>query len=343
MKKLHIIFYLFIPMAVNSAQWYTAKQESIDIYRQLNGEIEAVNKATVSAQTAGRVSKLNYDVDDIVTKGSVIVEFTNSEQKSRLQQANANAQAAKVAFEQAQIDYKRTKEILQKKLIAKSELDQALSNSNALEAKYKAAQAAVATATKQFEYTIIRAPYDGIVTERFVELGETVNPGTKIMEGLSLDKLRVVTYVPEKIINQVKSNPQAVVKVGNDKIHASTITIFPYADKMSRTFKTRIEINSSEVKLFPGMTVKVAFKVGQIDHIVIPNSAIIHRSELTMVKVKHNNSSILRQVKLGTEHEDGMTIISGLNVGEQVLLNPLSDNTLDHTIESTSAHSTDKE
>ncbi len=312
--------------SVSSAQWHTTKLESINSYRQLNGEVEAVNKATVSAQTAGRVEKLYYDVDDIVAKGSIIVEFTNTEQKAGLNQALSNAKAAKIAYDQAVTDYKRVKDIYAKKLVAKSQLDQALSNKNALEARYKAAQAAVISAKKQNEYTVIRAPYDGIVTKRFVEQGEVVNPGTPIMEGLSLNKLRVVTYIPEKIINQVKANPTAKVIINDKQFDTKNITIFPYADRMTRTFKTRIDLDTGDTSLFPGMTVKVAFKVGEKHTIIIPHSAVIHRSELTMVYVKSGNTKVLRHIKLGSTHGENIEVVSGLSPDEEILLNPLSEN-----------------
>ncbi len=329
-----ILFAAFILIFINTqslAQWQEVEQETVNDYRYLNGEIEAVNKATVSAQTAGRVQKLNYDVDDFVAKGSVIVEFTNSEQTAALNQALENAKAAKIAFEQAQVDYVRIKGIYEKKLVAKSQLDQALSNQNSLQAKYKAAQSAMVTAKKQKEYTIIRAPYDGIVTKRFVEIGEVVNPGSPIMEGLSLNQLRVVTHIPEKIINAVKLNPDAKVVINNVQIKAKNITIFPYADRSSRTFKARIDIDTKEGQLFPGMTVKVAFKVGEKQAILVPHNAVIHRSELTMLTIKQGNKSILRHVKLGSFHGDKIEIISGLNNNEKVLMNPLSEATLDNT------------
>ena len=323
MKTLTLLI-LTLVQTTTFAQWYQTKIETIDSFRQLNGEVEAVNKATVSSQTAGRVEKLHYDVDDFVAKGSVIVEFTNTEQKANLNQALSNAKAAKIAFKQAVTDYERIKDIFAKKLIAKSQLDQSLSNKNALQARYKAAQSAVVSAKKQLDYTIIRAPYDGIVTKRFIEQGEIVNPGTAIMEGLSLNKLRVVTYIPEKIINHVKNNPIANVQIDNKQIQASNITIFPYADRSSRTFKARIDIDAQEAGLFPGMTVKVAFKIGDKQALVIPHNAVIHRSELTMVYVKSGSSKILRHVKIGSTHGENIEIISGLNAGEQVLLNPLA-------------------
>ena len=326
MKTLLLLILIIIQTTVN-AQWYQTKLETIDSFRQLNGEVEAVNKATVSAQTAGRVEKLFYDVDDFVAKGSIIVEFTNTEQKARLNQTLSNAKAAKIAFEQALTDYKRVKDIFAKKLVAKSQLDQALSNKNALEARYKAAKSAVISAEKQQEYTTIRAPYDGIVTKRFVEQGEVVNPGTPIMEGLSLNKLRVVTYIPEKIIDKVKANPTAKILINNKQYETKNITIFPYADRMTRTFKTRIDLDTGDTPLFPGMTVKVAFKVGEKQSIIIPHNAVIHRSELTMVYVKSGDNKLLRHIKLGTSYGDNIEIIAGLSADEDILLNPLSEKT----------------
>jgi RND family efflux transporter MFP subunit len=322
MKAFFILLFMQLPA---QAQWHMVQPQTIDIFRQLNGEIEAVNKATLSSQTNGRVEKLYYDVDDFVAKDSIVVEFTNTEQRAQLKQALANAKAAKITSEQAQIDYLRIKDIFAKKLVAKSELDKALSQRNSLLAKYTAAKAAVTTVEKQLEYTIIRAPYDGIVTNRYVELGETVSPGTPIMEGLSLNQLRVITHIPEKIINQVKSNPHAFIISEDEKIIASLVTIFPYAEQLTRTFKTRIELEESHSSLFPGMTVKVAFKVGEKQAITIPQSALITRSELNMVYIKSGDKKILRYVKTGSQHDNRIEIISGLNSGEQVLLQPLME------------------
>ena len=320
-----LIFISSLALAISPEDSYQVRLEKVNDYRLLNGEVEAVNKATVSAQTAGRVQKLYYDVDDLVSKGSIIVEFTNTEQKSKLNEAQGLAQAAKIAYEQAQTDYQRIKDVFAKKLVAKSQLDQALSNRDALKAQYSAAQSAVVAAQKQFEYTIIRAPYDGIVTNRYVELGETVNPGTAIMEGLSLNQLRVVTHIPEKIINQVKSNPQANIIVNSQNISADKITIFPYAEKSSRTFKARIDLNADKTQLFPGMTVKVALKTGERQALLIPQSAIINRSELSLVSLVVEGKKSLRHVKTGSIHGDKIEVISGLSPNEIILINPLGE------------------
>jgi len=322
-SRLMLLLFLFTSPAI--AQWMVITPQSVDQYRILNGEVEAINKATVSSQTTGTVERFYFDVDDFVEKGATIVEFTNIEQKANLKQAIAQAEASKIAYQQAITDYNRIKEVYQRKLVAKSELDRATSNRDSLKAKTSAANAAVVNAEKQLEYTVIVAPYDGIVTQRFVEQGEIVKPGTPIMEGLSLSKLRVVTNIPESIIASVKSNPEAKILVQNKEIIANNITIFPYADSKTRTFKTRIDFNADEEVVFPGMTVKVAFKIGDYQSLMVPLSSIVTRSELNLLYVKQGQNKILRHVKLGRTRGENVEIISGLNVNEEVLINPLND------------------
>ncbi len=306
-------------------QWVPARLADIPLRRILNGEIEAVNKATISAQTSGRVSAIHYDVDDFVPKGAIVVELTNTEQKAALRQAEANLKAVKAQYEQAASDYTRIKDLYAKKLVSKSDLDKAVSAHNALKAKMEAAKAAVEAARKQFEYTVIRAPYDGIVTNRYVEVGETVHPGKPIMSGLSLDKLRVVTQIPESIIFQVKKHAMAEVLLPNgEKVKAKKITIFPYADPATRTFKARIDIELENAALYPGMSAKVAFHLGTKKAVVVPAKAVIRRSELSLVFVKDNDNILLRQVRVGDHIKDQVEIISGLTPGELVAIDPWS-------------------
>ncbi len=307
------------------AQWIPAKAVEIPRKRILNGEIEAVNKATISAQTAGRVAAIHYDVDDFVPKGAIVVELTNTEQKAALRQAEANLKAVKAQYEQAASDYARIKDLYARKLVSRSDLDKATSAHNALKAQMDAAKAAVETARKQFEYTVIRAPYDGIVTDRHVEMGETVHPGTPIMSGLSLDKLRVVTHIPESIIFRVKEHEMAeVILPSGQMAPAKKMTIFPYADHATRTFKARIDIELKNTELYPGMSAKVAFHLGNKNAIVVPASAIMRRSELSLVFVRKGDHMLLRQVRVGDAIGDRREIISGLEAGEEVALNPWS-------------------
>ena len=305
------------------AGWQEVTSKSSPVFRYFQGEIEAVNRATVSAQTSGRVQKFYFDVDDYVKTGDTIVEFTNEIQKANYKKAKANLESVKVEFQQSEIDFKRTKEIYNKKLISKSLLDQSKSKRDGLKAKFNASLEAVKQAKEQLDYTIIKAPYNGLVTRRFVEQGETINPGTPIIEGLNLVELRVVTHIPEKIIHLIKRDPKINVSFNNILLKTKDVTIFPYADKATRTFKTRIDINSNGIELFPGMTVKVGFVTGKKSSLWIPKVAVVNRSELTLVYVQNGDDKHIRHIKLGDSNGILVEVLSGLSEGESVFIQEL--------------------
>ena len=156
-----------------------------------DGAVEAINQSTVSAQTTGRVVELPFDVGDYVEKDAVIVRITTTEQRARSGGAEAALAEAKARLAEAQLAFDRTKDIYEKRLVAKAQLDKAAADLDAARARAAAAQAALAEAREGLGYTVIRAPYAGIVVARHVQLGETVAPGRQLMTGLSLEHLRV--------------------------------------------------------------------------------------------------------------------------------------------------------
>ncbi|MEJ2452386.1 MAG: efflux RND transporter periplasmic adaptor subunit, partial [Gammaproteobacteria bacterium] len=113
----------------------------------VDASIEAVQQATVSAQVAGRITEINFDVDDYVEKGQVIIRLRDKQQK-------AAYAAAKARFDEAQKEYKRVKEVFAKKLVAKAAMDRA-------EAQLKSARAGLDQAQEALEHTVIRAPFNG--------------------------------------------------------------------------------------------------------------------------------------------------------------------------------------
>ena len=164
----------------------------------LDGLIEAVQQSTVSAQTSGTVVELPFDVDDSVAAGDLIVRLEDSEQQSRLRQAEAGLGEARSGLQDARQQYTRIEAIHERGLVSRQEFDQAKNNLSAARARVERAEASVAEAQKQLDYTRIIAPYGGILTERHVELGESVNPGQPLLSGLSLEELRVVVDLPQK-------------------------------------------------------------------------------------------------------------------------------------------------
>jgi RND family efflux transporter MFP subunit len=293
--------------------------------RTVDGTIEAVNQATISAQTAGRVTEILYDVNDVVPAGAVIIRLKGNEQRAGLQGAQAALTEAQARNAEAATTYQRIADLYQRRVVSKAQLDQATANRDAAAARLTAAEAALTTAREGVGYTEVRAPYGGVVTKRLVEVGESVSPGIPLMTGLSLRDLRVNTHVPQSIVMQVRRLKQAAVYVGNRRIEATKITIFPEAATPSSTFRARLDLPPGALDLAPGMYVKVGLVVGEAERLLVPASAVVERSEVTGVYVigPHGHVS-LRYVRPGHRFGDQMEILAGLAAGDQIALDPIA-------------------
>jgi len=293
--------------------------------RSWDGVVEAVNQATLSAQTRGRVLELPFDVNDYVEAGQVVVRFTDVEQVSAQRQASASLSAAQANYTEAESAFRRTEELVAKQLLARATLDQARARRDAARAALESARAGVSEAGEQVDYTVIRAPYSGILTQRHVEVGESVQPGQPLVSGLSLQQLRVNVEVPQSDVAALREHGTAtVVLPGGGRLEADQIIVFPYADPGTHSFKVRVELPEAETGLQPGMTVKVAFKTGEARHLWIPTAALVTRSEVTAVYVVgDDNRVVLRQVRLGHRRDDEVEVLAGLAEGERIAADPL--------------------
>lgn len=165
---------------------------------QLDGVVEPVNQGTVAAQTSGRVIGVFVDVNDHVTQGQVLLEISDVQQSASLTPRRRNW---RVRW------HKTAKHRLRSTAIA-SCFPKARSRAikwippkraRSAAASVKSAQAAVAQAKESLGYTNITAPYAGVVTQRHVELGETVAPGTPLISGFSLENSELKPTFPSVI------------------------------------------------------------------------------------------------------------------------------------------------
>ena len=308
------------PFPVAEAQLQTLPDEQV-----LDAVIEAVNQSTVSAQTAGQVEDIMVDVNDFVPQGAPIIRIRNIEQRAGLEQAQASLREAQARHIEAQAEHNRIKGIYERQLVSRAQMDSATAGLNAAKARLDAAEAGVAQARESLGYTTINAPYSGIVLERHVERGEAVQPGKPLMTGFSLDELRVVANVPQRLIVPVRQYKQARVMLpnGGKSIAADKLTFFPYADPQSNVFKVRVYLPPKTEGLYPGMFVKVAFRIGEDSRLTVPRQALAQRGEVSGVYVVKDNRVSLRQVRPGRTEGDLVEILAGLEPGEQVALDPI--------------------
>lgn len=331
-NKLLIIFAIFLSIYATSAtaadqvqplETVPVRLESTAVERVFDGTVEAVQQATVSAQTAGRIQQVNFDVDDFVEAGSILIQFTDVEQQTSLQRAQAELTGARARAVEAGEEYARAENLKERGLGSQRDLDRALAARASAAASVSSAESAVVAARQQLEYTVVRAPYSGIVTKRHIEIGETVSSGQPLISGLSLEKLRVTVDLPQQVAIQVRLEPQAAVLTESERVTPEEITIFPVADPITNTFHVRLELPDGQFGLFPGMFVKAAFQIGEAERLLIPALAVVQRSEVTAVYVSANGDVRLRQVRIGHSFGDQVEVLAGLVEGEQVAVDPV--------------------
>ncbi len=317
------------PLTAAALELETAGVEYVTVPSEirLEGLVEAVNQATVSAQTSGRVTEIRFDIDDFVPKGEVIVRLDNSEQQARLAKAKGGLQEVQARHDNAVIDLRRKRKLLEKQAGSQAAVDAANAEFKATRAALAAARAQLAESSEQLEHTLIRSPYSGIVVERHVETGELVQPGSPLMTGLSLDSLRVTAQVPESLVGTLRRHQAASVILpgtAGGRVAAEKLTLSPRADAMTHTFEMRLQLPVLDEPLYPGMSVKVAVTTSESPRLLVPVQAVVYRSEVAGVYVVDDRGVHFRQVRPGRRYAgDRQELLAGVSEGERVALDPV--------------------
>lgn len=296
--------------AAAQAASHSIQITEIKEFIQLQGLVEAAQQATVSAQVAGRVNQVLVDVGEEVAAGSPIVTITALEHDHAVSQAQAEVAAWQVTFDLEAQELARISRLTEQGLASTADLDRAKTRFDHAQAQLQGAQAALARSQEQLSYTVVKAPYSGIVSARWVEPGELVQPGTPLMSGFSPHHLRVHVDIPSTYGAFVKAHQQASVH----DAELARVTLFPTIDSASGTLRLRLDVAAGS-DLIPGQWVPVRVQVAAHSGIQIPRQAVQQRGELQLVKIKDHG---WRAVRLGTQEGDWVEIISGLQAGEVI-------------------------
>lgn len=331
--------------------------QTMPSYVELDARLEAINQSTISAQTSGIVEAVNVDINDRVEAGQILIRINDSQQQALLSQARANVAQAQALNEDAQILLKRNRSLFAKKTLSQGELDSAIARAKSSQAAVVATQAAAKQAQEQLSYTLIKAPYAGIVSQRMVQVGELVNPGQALMTGFSPQALRAITDIPMHLAKQLSkqlSKHLGTAKADNlfilnqgQRFAAESITLFPFADNRFSSVRARInlpkldlpkmelaKIDSATINnstLLPGSWVKVAIPSREREGIYVPLTAVLQQGEVAKLFIKDAKSQQfkLRYVRLGQKLKsadntiDLVEVSSGLESNEEIALHAI--------------------
>src|SRR5690606_24599998 len=290
-----------------------------------DGVVEAVQQADLAAQTGGRAARVAVDVDDRVQGGEIVVQLTAVEQQAGADSARAQLRAAQAAAAEAESNYRRNGSLSASQYVSGAQLEQARAGRDSAVAARDAARAALAHAARQAEYTVVRAPFSGIVSARHVEPGESVAPGQPLLSLYAPGALRIEVQVPQSAAAAIaKAGSARVLLADGQSAQAAEVIVHPVADPRTHSVAVRVVLPDAGLAPVPGTTAKVVFPIGAAATLSIPASALVERGELTGVYVVDGDRIALRQLRIGARSGDHVEIISGLRQGETIAADPIA-------------------
>ena len=291
-----------------------------------SGKVQTVNSANLSTRMMGYVNKVYVKVGDKVKKGQLLLSVNNTDLSAKLAQVNASITEANAAFNNSEKDYNRFKNLFNDNSASQKELDDVTAHYSMSKARLEAATQMKNEVQAQFSYANIRAPFSGVVSNKFINEGDMANPGMTLLEVETPGDFQVMAMVPESEISQIKPNTtvDVLIKSLSKSIKGKVTEVSSSSKNTGGQYLVKVALEKSSEKLLSGMFATVQFPVESKNNdttVLIPTDALVSKGELSGVfTVSQSNTAILRWLRLGRTYGDKVEILSGLNADESYIV-----------------------
>ncbi len=296
------------PQKTIQAAVVEAKSTSVPIRVEVTGQVAAIFQATLSSRIQGTIDRLLVREGTKVSKGQLLIQLDSRDLQADLARAHAEVENA-----QAHLD--RMNQLYAQDAVSKQEMENATRAYRVAEANRRAVEA-------QLSYTMVRAPFEGVITEKKVEAGELASPGQPLLKMEDPQRLRLEATVAEgdlKSVSRGDKIPVVIDALGGQALAGLVSQILPAGDPHTHTFMVKVDLPRT-VGLKTGMFGRFQLDTGATQTMLVPSTAVVERGELTsLFVVGEDRIARLRWVKIGRHFEKDVEILSGVNVGEQVL------------------------
>ena len=279
-----------------------------DIYASYSGTapIEAFADVAVIAKVGGEVREIFVEEGDDAIAGQVLARLDGD--RLRLEVAQSDAQLQKLKR-----DYSRNIDLKDKSLISEGDFEKIRYEMEGLEASH-------AMAKLELSYTEIRAPINGVVSERFIKIGNTIDVNTPTFEVTSLEPLVSYLHVPEREYRRLQPGQTATIRVDalpDTEFTGTVARISPVIDSATGTFKLTIEVSDPSRRLKPGMFGRISIVSDvRMQALQIPRNAIVEDGAAASVFIVDGESVKKRTIRTGYSADGMIEILDGLTDGE---------------------------
>jgi RND family efflux transporter MFP subunit len=281
----------------------------ISTWLQTTTTLEAQNAAALVARGQGEVVSLNAEEGHWVEKGATLARLDETEARLAVDRADLAAQTARREAE-------RGRQLSQQGFMSPKELDD-------LDLKQRSAEVELAQRRHDLAEMQIVAPFSGRVTDRMIQLGETVMPGRECFKLVDVIPMRARVYFPERELPRVRVGQSAAVEVEahpGREFPARITLVNPVVDRTNGTFKVTLEVHDRDGLLRPGSFGRVRIRTGDFDDaLIIPRRAVVNEDGEDFVFVAHGDTVARVPIRIGAISGDTSQVLSGLAQGDSIV------------------------
>jgi len=339
MKK---IFYLALPLSIVFASCHSSEKAqstntvsipvTISTVRSnsqhvlsLSGKVESTNSATISTPMMGYVEQVLVDVGDNVKKGQLLVRINSAELTAKQAQVDSMIAESNAALKSAQKDVDRFTRLHDQKSATDKEYEQVMLQFTSIKAKNEAAIQMRNEVASMQQYTSIKAPYDGQITQKIIHVGDLANPGMPLLMMEQQGVLSIVTMIPEKNRMSVKEGTKAKVEIisTHQTFETAIENVSLSSTNSGGQYIAKLSIPVAFSKsVFSGMYTTITLNNAETLEagLFVPTKSIIKKDQLEGVYVYSNQKAYLRWLKIGEEKEEYTEVLTGIKVNDTIIL-----------------------
>jgi RND family efflux transporter MFP subunit len=324
---------------VSNVSVAVAQETRVPDWLRVVGTVQPDQTSQISSQMMGNIVEIRAHEGDLVKRGQILAVLDDAQPRAAMQQAEATVSAAQNGVTAADSELalaaatlKRYQQLYEKKSVSPQEFDQINARYQSAQAQRAIAQAqqsqanaALAQARTAFGYTIIRAPFSGIVTQKMADAGMLASPGMPLFAMEDTRNYRLEVSVDESDIHLVRIGqtvPATIDALENPALSGKVVQIVPAADPTSRSFLVKIEL-PADSRLRSGLFGRANFLRGEREALLIPRTSILERGNLQGIYVLGADQiAELRYVTLGQTNGPDVEVLSGLQAGESFVAAP---------------------
>jgi len=295
-----------------------AQKMTMTLGLPVSGTLKAVRSAMIKARVAGELVMLEVREGDAVKMGQIVARVDNTEYLARQSQNKQQAEAARAQVEVAQKQFDNNNALVSQGFISKTALDTSIANLNGAKASYQAALSALDVATKAVDDSVLKAPLNGFVSQRFAQPGERVAPEARIIEIVDLSQLELEATLTSAEAMNVRLGQIAKLNVEgtNEEISAKVLRINPSTQTGSRSVLIYLGLQTHPL-LRQGVFVQGSLGTQKVQAIVVPLESVRSDKPMPYVQTIRDGKVMHIQVVLGAKGEANGSAVMALKEIEE--------------------------